>query len=259
MKYVTALLERLWGVYAWCIFLICAISALIVVTIVPPLSVRRVVVTAASRALFLLAGVPVDVRGLERLPAGHSVVVANHASYVDGPLLKGFLPARFAFVIKGEMRNIPIVHFLLRRGGSRFVERFTAAGSARDARQIVKAAQGGESLGFFPEGTFLPQSGVGRFRPGAFVAALRGRMPVVPIAISGTRAMMPSGRVLPRLRRLRIDVLPAIEPDDPVYINHRTLAEAARQRIIAAVGEPDLLENDDDSPHPVRPADGGWE
>lgn len=257
MKYVTALLERLWGVYAWLIFLTCALFALIVVTIMPPLSVRRAAVTAAARAVFLLAGVRVETTGLEQLPAGHTVVVANHASYVDGPLLKGFLPARFSFVIKGEMRNVPIVHFLLRRGGSRFVERFTAAGSARDARQIVRAAQGGESLGFFPEGTFLPQAGVGRFRPGAFVAALRGRMPVVPVAISGTRAMMSAGRVLPRPRRLRIDILPAIDPSDPVYINHRTLAEAVRQRIIAAVGEPDLLENDADSPHPDRPPNGG--
>ena len=61
-----------------------------------------------------------------------------------------YLPARFGFVIKGEMRDIPIVHFLLRRSGSKFVERNETTGSSRDARLLVKAAQGGESLGFFP-------------------------------------------------------------------------------------------------------------
>jgi 1-acyl-sn-glycerol-3-phosphate acyltransferase len=165
------------------------------------------------------------------------VVVANHASYIDGPLLKGFLPARFSFVIKGEMRSVPVVHYLLRRGGSRFVERFAAAGSARDARQIVKAAKDGESMAFFPEGTFLEAAGVGRFRPGAFVAASRGGMPVVPVAISGTRRMLPAGAWLPRPGRLSIRILDPIGPDDPVFADPRALAECARQRIAAAVRE----------------------
>jgi 1-acyl-sn-glycerol-3-phosphate acyltransferase len=194
----------------------------------------------------LLAFVPVETRGLDALPDGHCVVVANHASYVDGPLLRAFLPPRFSFVIKGEMRDIPIVHFLLRRAGSRFVERFTAAGSTRDARQIVKAAQGGQSLAFFPEGTFVDTAGIGRFRPGAFVAATRGEMPVVPIAISGTRHMMPSRRYLPRPCRLRIEVLAPIAVDDPAFADHRLLAAESRRRIIAVVGEPDLLENNVD-------------
>ena len=144
-------------------------------------------------------------------------------------------------MIKGEMREIPVVHFLLRRAGSRFVERFTAAGSARDARQIVKAAKNGQSLAFFPEGTFQAQTGIGRFRAGAFVAATRGGMPVVPIAISGTRYVMPSGRRLPRPGPIRIDIMPAIDVADPAFEDHRTLAETARSRILAVVGEPDLL------------------
>lgn len=244
MKYVTAALEALWGVYAWAVFLISAVFTLIGVTVVPGAGLRQHLATFTCRAPFRLAFVPVDVIGRDRLPAGHSVVVANHASYVDGPLLKGFLPARFSFVIKGEMRNIPIVHYLLRRSGSRFVERFTAAGSARDARQIVRAAEGGQSFAFFPEGTFVPDAGVGRFRPGAFVAAVRGAMPVVPVAISGTRHMLPAGRALPRPARLTVEILEPIPPDDAAFASHRELAETARQRILAALNEPDLLEND---------------
>lgn len=217
--------------------------ALIVVTIVPGLPTRRWLTTGAARAAFLLSGTPVSVTGLENLPDGHCVVVANHASYVDGPLLRGYLPSRFSFVIKGEMRNIPIVHFLLRRAGSRFVERFTAAGSARDARKIVKAAQGGQSLAFFPEGTFLKEPGIGRFRAGAFVAATRGGMPVVPAVINGTRHMMPSGRFLPRPCRLRIEFLAPIHPTEAEFTDHRALADAARQQILKVLGEPDLLEN----------------
>lgn len=191
--------------------------------------------------VFVLARVGVTVRGIDNLPRHSCVVVANHASYIDGILLNGYLPARFRFVIKGEMRNIPVVHFLLRRSGSKFVERKETSASSRDARQLVKAAQGGESLVFFPEGTFRLEPGVWRFRPGAFVAAVKGEMPVVPIAISGSREMMPSGRLLPRKADLIIDVLPAIAPGDEDFTSSRQLAEACRQRILAVLNEPDLI------------------
>ena len=242
MNHVTRFVQGVWGTCAWLVFLICALIALIVVTVVPGTGARQQAITLASRAVFRCSGVPVSVAGLERLPEGHAVVVANHASFVDGPLLKGFLPARYSFVIKGEMRNMPIVHFLLRRGGSRFVERYTAAGSARDARHIVKAARGGESLAFFPEGTFRAPPGIGRFRAGAFVAATRGKMPVVPVAITGTRQMLPAGRLLPRPSRLHIEILEPIAAADPAFRDHRALAECARARIALATGEPLLDE-----------------
>ncbi len=237
----TRILNSLFGVYGWLVFVLCVLFALVAVTVVPGLERRRRLVALAARGTFVLSGIRPDVSGEEKLPAGHCVVVANHASFVDGILLSGYLTARFSFVIKGEMRDIPIEHFLLRRGGSKFVERFVSAESSRDARQIVKAARDGESLGFFPEGTFIKQSGLGRFRAGAFVAAVKGSIPIVPIAISGTRRMMPSGRLLPRPSPIRIDILTPIEPSDAAFDDHRVLAEMARQRILTVLDEPDLL------------------
>ena len=227
--------------YAILVFALCVLFSLFVAVLVPGLERRRRLVASAARASFLLSGVRPDIMGLNNLPEQACVVVANHASYLDGILLKGFLPARFSFVIKGEMRNVPIAHFLMRRSGARFVERFMSSESARDARQIVKAARSGESLGFFPEGTFLEERGVGRFRAGAFMAAIKGGMPVVPIAISGTREMLGAGRALPRPTPIRIDILEPILPDDPAYRDHHSLAETARQRILAVLDEPDLL------------------
>ena len=241
MNWVTRLLQGLWGLYAWLCFALACIFSLLVTLFVPGPERRARLVTFASRSIFVLAAVRVTVRGIDNLPVDNCVVVANHASYIDGVLLKAYLPARFGYVIKGEMRDIPVVHFLLRRSGSKFVERKNHSGSARDARNIVKAAQDGESLGFFPEGTFRLEPGVGRFRLGAFMAATKGEMPVVPVAISGTRAMLPSRQFLPRPARLTIDILPAIAPGDVDYRDSKHLAEAARQRVLAALDEPDLL------------------
>ncbi len=64
------------------------------------------------------------------------------------------------------MRNNAIVHFLLRRAGSRFVERNGSTASSRDARQMVKAAKSGQSLAIFPEGTFQQEPGLLRFQRG---------------------------------------------------------------------------------------------
>jgi len=73
------------------------------------------------------------------------------------------------------------------------------------------------------------------------MAAIKGGMPVVPIAIAGTREMLGAGRALPQPAPIRVDILPPILPDDAAYGNHHTLAETARQRILSALDEPDLL------------------
>jgi 1-acyl-sn-glycerol-3-phosphate acyltransferase len=248
VNWVTRCLHVVWGIFAWLCFALAVLFTLLIALFVPGNERRQHLAALACKAVFVLAGVKVEVAGMANLPADHCIIVANHASYVDGVLLKGYLPGRFNFVIKGELRDIAIAHFLLRRAGAKFVERTETSGSARDARQIVKAAQDGESLAFFPEGTFLEEPGVGHFRPGAFVAAVRGELPVVPIAISGTRYMMPSGRMLPRPNLLRIEILPAITPGDESFSDSRALAETARQRILSVLAEPDLLDLSDDPP-----------
>lgn len=231
----------LFGVYAWLAFIPSLVTAVLVTLIVPGLERRRRWISACARLPFWLTGIHARVRGLEKLPAGDCILVANHASYIDGVLAKAFLPPRFSYVIKGEMQNVPVAGFLLRRIGSKFVERFDASGSARDARHLMKAASAGESLAFFPEGTFVAEPGLGKFRAGAFSAAIKANIPIVPVVISGSRKILPAEAVLPRHGHLVIDVLDPIDSRDPAWSTSRKLAEQARQRILAVLDEPDLL------------------
>jgi 1-acyl-sn-glycerol-3-phosphate acyltransferase len=244
VTYVTRLRDVLFGVYAAIVFILCVLFGLCVALLVPGAERRARWLANTTKAIFVLSAAPVEIHGLHNLPAADCVVVSNHASYVDGFLLKGYLPARFSFVIKGEMRNIPLAHFLLRRAGSRFVERNDSAASSRDARQLVKAAQSGQSLAIFAEGTFQREPGLMRLRAGAFVAAVRGRMPIVPVVITGSRYVLPAKRYLPRYGRIRVDILAPITPDHASYSHHRELAKAVRQRIIAVLDEPDLVETE---------------
>lgn len=231
----------LYGIYAWTVFAICVLAAILCTIFVPGLARRRRCVAFCARAPLRLAGITTNVRGLEKMPSGECVVVANHASYVDGVILQGYLPPRFSYVIKGEMRRFPVVGFLLRRIGSKFVERFEASASARDARHLLRAASAGESMVLFPEGTFVAEPGIGHFHSGAFAAAIKARVPVVPVVISGSRYILPAGRLLPRHGHLRIDILNPIETSGDAFESSKTLAECARQKILEVLDEPDLL------------------
>jgi 1-acyl-sn-glycerol-3-phosphate acyltransferase len=233
-------LEVAYGVYAWTTFAGCIVAAMLSAVAVPGLERRRRFVSAAARAWLFVAGIRTRLNGFDRIPAGHCVVVANHASYLDGLILQAFLPPRFTFVIKGEMQNVPLAHFLLRRIGSRFVDRFVATASSRDARNLLRAAAAGESLALFPEGTFHAEPGLHRFRPGAFAAAIKADLPVVPVAILGSRHILPAHHILPRHGTLQITAFEAIQPPFPEMNGKEALAEAARRQILAVLPEPDL-------------------
>jgi 1-acyl-sn-glycerol-3-phosphate acyltransferase len=180
----------------------------------------------------------VEVDGRERLPDGACVLVANHGSYLDGIVMKAALPPRFGFVIKREAASMPVVGPLLRRIGSVFVERDTHGGRARAARRIMQRAEQGHSLVFFPEGTFDAQAGLKRFHTGAFVAATRGEVPVVPATIRGARRALPSGRVVPRPGTIRVEIA---EPIASVGHSVEQLRDEARRAILARLDEPDLV------------------
>lgn len=236
-----AALRTLYGVWCLVAFLPLALVALALALLAPTLTLRRAIARAAARLYFAIAGIPVSVRGLEHLPDGACVVVANHASYLDGVVMQAALPPRFAFVIKKEMVRVPLASLLLRRLGSEFVDRFNRHAGATDTRRVLRRAASGQALGFFPEGTFTPAVGLGRFHAGAFVTAARAGLPVVPAVIRGTRAILPAERLLPVPGRIEVELLPALAPPAPGETDRADrLRTAARAAILARLGEPDL-------------------
>ena len=171
-----------------------------------------------------------QIEGLDRLPSGPCVVVANHASYIDGIVAAAALPPDFAFVIKREMVRVPLASLLLRRLGSAFVERFDRHKGGSDARRVWKLAATGQSLVFFPEGTFNGTRQVGKFLGGAFATAERSKMPVVAVALHGTRDVLPAGGMSVHRGVIRFQILGVLEPKDA--------RQRSRELIAAALGEP---------------------
>lgn len=232
--------------YAALAFVLVGTIALVLVTLVPGLGLnaRRAIAHYAAQTFFRVAGMRVKVIGASSLPTTPCVVVANHASYIDGVVLKAFLPARFCFVIKKEVSKAPLAGLLLKRIGSEFVDRFNRHAGGMDTRRLIKAADSGQALAFFPEGTFLERPGVGKFHTGAFAIAARAGVPVVPVALKGTRYILPSGRFLPRLGRIEIEILPPLTLGPGAGASALAVRDQARARIVNALGEPDLADDD---------------
>ncbi len=207
-----------------------AITALVIALGLPTVRARRAVAAWFARLFFRCAGIKLSVSGIDRLPSVPCVVVANHASYIDGVVACAALPPDFAFVIKKEMVRVPLAGLLLRRLGSEFVDRFDRRQSANDARRVLKTAFMGQSLVFFPEGTFTAARQVGKFLRGAFATAARAEMPIVAAAILGTREVLPSGSIMLRRKPIRFEVLEIVEGADARTVSRELIAEA--------VGEP---------------------
>jgi len=227
------------GACALPVFALLFIVACVVTLIVPGLDRRRRVLRGFSRLGLLVLGQRVSISGLDHLPAGSCVIVANHASYLDGVILKAMLPPRFSFVIKREAAKIPVAGLLLQLIGSEFVDRHNHRDRHKDARRVMRRAEQGHSLVFFPEGTFHTEPGLQRFHVGAFATAVRAGCPVVPAVIRGARRALPNNRWIPRPGRIDVEVLQPL-PCGATRDAAESLRDESRRSILERLGEPDL-------------------
>jgi 1-acyl-sn-glycerol-3-phosphate acyltransferase len=236
---VTRVVNFAYGCYAWLALLVIVIPLCVLLAVTPGVERRRRLARSAARLFLLSIGSPVRVDGGAIEPHYPCIVVANHSSYLDGIILTAALPAGFTYLIKHEMSRVPIAGFLLRRLGSAFVDRGDVQDRHRTARALHTLATRGSALGFFPEGTFDKSPGLKAFHLGAFSAAARAKLPVVPVVIHGARWKLPSGGVLPRPGPLHVHVCDAVRlpPAEPTA---RALMAETRRAMLAHLDEPDL-------------------
>ncbi len=233
--------EFAYGAYTWFMALMLGALALLAVIALPQGQSRRRAVNSLARLFVRAAAVPVRIVGAEHLAGpGPLMVVANHASYTDAIVLLTVLPESCHFVAKRELRRHWLLRVLLHGLDTRFVERFDIEQSVAAGHELVAAARQGESLVFFPEGTFTRESGLRSFHVGAFLAAAAAGVPVIPVALRGTRLVLRDGQWLPRRFPIAITVLPPLRPDGDDWAAALRLRDRSRKAMLAACGEPDL-------------------
>ncbi len=147
------------------------------------------------RAIFLLVlrpAVGFRVEGLEHVPAsGPVLVVCNHLHNADPVLISAAFPRPLHFMAKRELFQVPVVGWLIRRVGAFPVDRGKADRAA--LRRAEAALQQGIAVGMFPEGTRSVSRSLQRALPGAALVALRTRVPILPLVITGSERLPGNG------------------------------------------------------------------
>ena len=230
--------QRFYGWGVWCLLAM----VLAVLVVFAGMGLRtpwaRTLAHRLARTAFRLAGMPMRARGLRRLPRRPHVLLVNHSSFVDPLALAALLPPRYAFVTRRQFRSQlllwPLVHCL----GTVVLARPAGSYSA-NVKLLTDRLAAGESLVVFPEGRFRREPGLLAFHSGIFMAASAAGVPVVPAALTGTRAVLPLGSWLPRRAPLTLHVGQPMLPARHHPAAADALRNAARKAMLRLSGQPD--------------------
>jgi 1-acyl-sn-glycerol-3-phosphate acyltransferase len=189
-----------------------------------------------TRAGLPLVGVRVVVRGFERLPHGASIVMANHSSNLDPPVLLPLLPGRVVIYLKASLMKIPVLGCAMRLAGFIPVLRDGSVESAKAASELAqRALTQGSCLVLFPEGTRSRDGSLLPFKRGPFFLAMESGAPVAPVSIRGATRLLPKGRKNLKAGTVTVTFHEPLHPRD--YSDKEQLMEAVRSAIESGMSD----------------------
>jgi len=135
-------------------------------------------------------GVKVRIEGLQNIPAGVCLFVANHTSSADAPAVVGAIPRRIAVLLKQSLFKWPIVGQAFRLAHFIPVDRKLRDSAISSVEKAAAAMREGQSFLIYPEGTRSPDGRLQQFKKGAAVLAIKAGAPIVPVLCSGAQRVM---------------------------------------------------------------------
>ena len=191
-----------------------------------------------ARSLLLITGVRVRVEGLEKLEQGrHYVFCGNHLSYMDTPVALSNIPVQFRFLAKEGLFKIPFLGTHLTQAGHVPVPR-------EDPRAAIKTMglaaaimnERAVSLLIFPEGGRSLDGVLQPFKEGAAYIAIKAQAPLVPIALIGTREVLPMGAATFHRGPVILKIGDPISTEGMILKDRGRLTDQARERVVDMLG-----------------------
>ncbi|HIP35971.1 MAG TPA: 1-acyl-sn-glycerol-3-phosphate acyltransferase [Crocinitomix sp.] len=144
--------------------------------------------------LMFILGAKLSIEGLENInPKEKYIILANHTSFLDIPMLTAGLPILFYYVAKKEMQKIPFLGWIMTASGIIFIDRENKNKAIRSMRKAGNKIKGGKNVMIFPEGTFYAnKEKLIPFKKGAFHLAIHAQVPILPVAIVGATNIWPA-------------------------------------------------------------------
>jgi 1-acyl-sn-glycerol-3-phosphate acyltransferase len=190
-----------------------------------------------ARAGLPLVGLRVVVHGLDHLPPGASIVMANHSSNLDPPVLIPLLPGRVVIYLKASLMRIPVLGYAMRLAGFIPVLRDGSLEGAKASSAAAKRElQQGSCLVLFPEGTRSRDGSLLPFKKGPFFLAMDSGVPVVPVSIVGATRLLPKGSLSLKSGTISVTFHAALDPAE--YAEKEELMAAVRDAMEAGLRAP---------------------
>ncbi len=168
-----------------------------------------------SRITLALLQCPIEVNGRENIKQGKCYVVTpNHTSALDIFLLYGYFGQSFKWVLKGAIRNIPIVGWACEKCGFVFVDHKSPMGAREVVLASERAIQDGYSIIIFPEGSRTMDGSMRKLKRGAFRIAIDTKTPVLPVTIKGGYEALSRDAIWPTPHPLTLTFYPEVNVAD---------------------------------------------
>jgi 1-acyl-sn-glycerol-3-phosphate acyltransferase len=191
-----------------------------------------------GRLILFFSHVPVKVQGIDRLSSGRSCIyMVNHQSNFDIPALLAFLPVQFRWLAKEELFRIPVFGRSMRGCGYISIDRSDRRSAFKSLKLAAETIRGGVSVLIFPEGTRSVDGKIQAFKKGGFVLAVESGVPIVPLCIQGTHAIMPKGHLSVRPGPVTIKILTPIDTTVYTYKTKELLMDEVHRAISSALDE----------------------
>ncbi len=198
----------------------------------------HLVARAWARSILFVSGIQVHVNGLENLNVGGScILMPNHQSNFDIPVLLGCLPVQFRWLAKAELFKIPIFGRGMRGCGYISIDRSNRKSAFQSLTEAAAKIRNGVSVLIFPEGTRSWDGNILPFKKGGFVLSVDAGVPIVPIIIFNTGSIMPKGKLFIRTQSVRMDILTPIPTSGYTRKTKDDLMEFVRNTICNAYEE----------------------